>query len=163
MPSLEEWRNLSSDEKAHVLANRSIQEEQLREILQFIDREFRKKVSGIEGITILGVGDRFGELAIAVKTPFVFDTSRLPKKFESLPVHRMLSDVPAGFDRFKGYFWAPENWEDFVDENFDAIRSKLANHEMSKDDVYRALIGMPLNEWIEMCRRKGLTERYAAK
>lgn len=163
MPSLDEWKKLSADEKKRVLASRSMDQEQLREILQFVDREFRAKFSGIEGLKILGVGDRFGELTIAVETPFVFDNAKLPKSFEGLTVHRAPSRVPDDFERYKGYTWAPENWEDFVEANFDAIKSQLGNSEMSKDDVYLALIGMPMSKWIEMCRERGLTKRYARR
>jgi hypothetical protein len=42
-----------------------------------------------------------------------------------------------------------ENWEDFVEANFDEIRSQLGDREMSKDDVHGAMIGMPMSEWIE--------------
>lgn len=111
----------------------------------------------MKDVEILGVGDRFGELVIGVVTPFVFDTTQLPKMFEGLGVHRTPSVIPDGFE------WTPEDWEDFVEANFDAIRSQLGNNKMSKDDVYHALIGMPLQDWIAICKEQGWTKRYARK
>ena len=86
------------------------------------------------------------KLRITVSHPFVFDNRLVPEEFEGLEVHNIMTgEYPEEF-LFQASlpyweFFTIENYQRFVDNNFEYIKQELKSPNMTKDEMIDALTG----------------------
>ena len=103
------------------------------EILKDFESKYsplKKKGLRIEGMNM--IDPKRKKHVIMVSKPFVFDNRALPKIYQGIEIK---SKIEAG----KGYVWAPQHFEKFVDRCSTEIKKTLNNPNMSRTDMLDAL------------------------
>jgi hypothetical protein len=160
VPPLAEWKTFSDEERRNYIDSWNPYSADGESLFKEIEREFRDDYGHRNGLAIQGIGNCHGSLVIGATHRLIFDRRLLPGTYLGLPVHCSVSDIPADFQVFKDYIWAPENYQHFVDRHAEEIRRELGRPEMSPEEMLHALCGMPFPKWIEVCR--GFGKGYTA-
>ena len=155
LPSLEVWKSLGESERSAHIAAWNPDSSDGHPLLDEIAADFANEYGQLSGLTITGLGNLHGQTVLGVVHRFVFDLRQLPEYYLGLPVHRSTEHLPDDFAAFETYVWAPENYVRFVERNADSIRAQLGDERMSNDEMLHALIGKPLDAWVETCRAWG--------
>jgi hypothetical protein len=77
-----------------------------------------------------------------VSKPFVFDNRALPKIYQGIEIKSKIEGtLPEEFkvETGKGYVWAPQHFENFVDRCSTEIKKTLNNPNMSRNEMLDAL------------------------
>lgn len=110
-------------------------------------KDFEAKYSGLKkkGLRIEGlnmIDPKRKKHVIVISKPFVFDNRSLPKIYQGIEVKSKIEGgLPEEFkvEAGKGYVWAPNHFEKFVDRCSTEIRKKFNNPEMSREEMLDAL------------------------
>ncbi|HEY1038348.1 MAG TPA: hypothetical protein VGF30_03035 [Bacteroidia bacterium] len=113
------------------------------EILKDFESKFsqlKKKGLRVEGLNM--IDPKRKKHVIVISKPFVFDNRALPKVYQGIEVKAKIEGgLPEEFkvETGKGYVWAPQHFEKFVDRCSADIRKKFNNPEMSREEMLDAL------------------------
>jgi hypothetical protein len=113
------------------------------EILKEFETKYsplKKKGLRIEGMNM--IDPKRKKHVIMVSKPFVFDNRALPKVYQGIEIKSKIEGVlPDEFkvETGKGYVWAPNHFEKFVDRCSNEIKKTLNNPEMSRNEMLDAL------------------------
>lgn len=154
--NFQEWEKLSDQKRSEIVKEWSpYNTSAVQPLLDDIVTAFKQEYPNYD---IRGLGNVFGSLMIVVLRPFIFDKQKAPKNFLGLYVRYTLSEpVPVGFEIYKDYVWAPENFLAYVDFHAAEISDGLGNQSMTKEDMLDALVGMRFDDWIKQCQDWGYT------
>lgn len=126
-----------------------------KEILIAFERQYGHLTK--YGLTIVGIADKgSGRPVISITTPFIFDHRRIPRSFRGMTVSGGFqeSDLPKEFhvlDRRRGYIWAYQRFEKFVDDNQELIRITLKDPEMTRSEILDAICYGDFEKHKEQC------------
>jgi hypothetical protein len=113
------------------------------EILKDFESKYsplKKKGLRIEGMNM--IDPKRKKHVIMVSKPFVFDNRALPKVYQGIEIKSKIEGIlPDEFkvETGKGYVWAPNHFEKFVDRCSNEIKKTLNNPEMSRNEMLDAL------------------------
>jgi hypothetical protein len=106
----------------------------------------KKKGMHVEGLLL--IDPKRKKHVISISKPFLFDSRKLPKRFEGLEIKsRIQGELPVEFTvnreipdwHKREFIWAPERFENYVDRCFDEVRKKLEEPEMTREHMLDAL------------------------
>ena len=113
------------------------------EILKDFESKYaslKKKGLRVEGMNM--IDPKRKKHVIVISKPFVFDNRTLPKIYQGIEIKSKIEGVlPVEFkvEAGKGYVWAPQHFEDYVDRCTAEIRKTFNNPSMSREDMLDAL------------------------
>jgi hypothetical protein len=167
IPTFAEQLALSDAERRNEASRWNAYAGEGHEIVAEVTEDFRVKYGTIPGVDVTGLGIYHGgDWVIGVTHPFVFDRRLLPTSHLGIGVRTLIGgELPPEFQdgqRRYPYVWAPPHYEQFVDRCAGEIRRQLGRPNMSRDEMLSALIGMPFEQFRELCRQSVREGRMAA-
>lgn len=133
---------------------------------------FKKQFGHLQkaGLEIHGIANLIGDLdVISISTPFIFDRTKLPRKFMGLDLRDGIVELPEEFQNINGhngYTWAYQRFEEYVDNHASLIYARFANKEMTKDEMLDALCFGDFNRHKEKCiewENEGKIQKWVKK
>jgi hypothetical protein len=167
IPTFAEWLGLSDLERSNEASRWNTYGGEGSEIVAAATEDFRAKYGNIPGLRLVEFGVYHGgDWVIAVTHQFIFDRRLLPQVHLGIGVHTSVRhDLPPEFQDGKrryDYVWAPPHYEQFVDRCGDEIRRQLGRPDMRRGEMLSALVGMPFEQFRELCRQSVREGRMAA-
>jgi hypothetical protein len=158
VPSLEEWLDLPEAERIRRAGALNPYAGEGVDLIRQVADRFRVEFGHLRGLEITGPGlYHGGSWVIGASHPLIFDRRRLPEYYLGVDVRASVRPpLPPEFQGQEyphGYIWSPPNYERFVDRCADEIRERLAQPDMTRDEMLSALVGRPFGQHVAQCRQ----------